>query len=152
VNAQFEQYEREVERGLADLATRLDQPAPNAEQIAALKRVVVAEARRLGRRQRRITRLRPWLGAAAAVLLTVGLSLPFGSTPREVVVATDHLDVVFSDWLDALDESGQQFTSLLGDDWLLETRGSGADEDGSLGDPLGSLEESLESFERIIGA
>ena len=151
MNAQFEQYEREVERGLADLATRLDQPAPNAEQIAAVKNTVAAEARRLGRRQRRITRLPPWLGAAA-VLLAVGLSLPFGSTPREAAVAIDHSDVVFSDWLDALDESGQQFTSLLGDDWLLETRGSDADEDGSLGDPLGTLEESLESFERIIGA
>ncbi|GAG33383.1 unnamed protein product, partial [marine sediment metagenome] len=100
-----------------------------------------------------IVALRPWIGAAAAVVLIVGLSLPFASTTQRALLAPGgNPELAFSDWVAALDESGQQFTSLLGDDWLLETPGSGAGENGDNGDPLDSLEESLESFERIIGA
>ena len=153
MDAKSEQHEREVDRELADLATHLDGPAPPPGRIAAIKNVVDAEARRLQRRQRRIVALRPWIGAAAAVALTVGLSLPFGSATRSVLLALDaNPEVAFSDWVQALDESGRQFTSLLGDEWLLEASGSGGEENGDAGNPLDRLQESLESFERMIGA
>ena len=153
MDVQFQQHEREVDRELADLATHLDSPTPRPERIAAIKNAVDVEARRLRRRQQRIVALRPWIGAAAAVLLTVGLSLPFGPTAYRPLLAPDESpEVAFGDWADALDETGRRFTSLLGDDWLLKASGPGGDEDGHMGDPLDSLEESLESFERMIGA
>lgn len=151
MDRQFEQYERDVDRELAALAEQLDGPALSAARVDAVKNAVDAEARRLQRRRRRVAALRPWIGAAAALALTVGLNLPFGSaTPRILLQSAGNPELAFNDWVNALDESGQQFTSLLGDDWLLETTGTG--ENGGNGDPLDSLEESLESFERIIGA
>jgi hypothetical protein len=153
MEGQFEQQEREVDRRIADLATLLDGPLPRPEHIAAVKNAVDREARRLRRRQRRLVGLRPWIGAAAAVALAVGLSLPFDSATRPALLAPyENPAVAFNDWVNALDESGRQFTSLLGDNWLLEASGSGGDENGDVGEPLDSLKESLESFEIIIGA
>jgi hypothetical protein len=153
MDPQFEQHERELDRQLADLAPHLDAPVPRSGLIAQVKSAVDAEARRLRRRNRRIVALRPWIGAAAAVLLTVGLSLPIGSDGHRVPFNLGPSSAIaFNDWVDALDETGQRFTALLGDEWLFETPGSGDNQGNGAGDPLDSLEESLESFERIIGA
>ena len=153
MDRQLEQNEREVDRQLGDLAEHLDAPGPRPERIAAITNAVDVEARRLRRRQRRIVALRPWISAAAAVLLSIGLSLPFASTARQALLGPDERpEVALDDWFDALNESGREFTRLLGDDWLLEAPASGDDENGDTGDPLDSLKESLESFERIIGA
>ncbi len=153
MNRHFERQQREIDQQLAELAGQLRAPALRSQCLADIKLAVGVEARRLQRRQRRFVVLRPWLGAAAALLLTVGLSLPRDSAPSRLVFDLgDNPDAVFADWVDALGESGQQFTMLFEDDWLFEDFGPGGEENGDAGDPFDSLEESLESFERIIGA
>ena len=41
---------------------------------------------------------------------------------------------------------------MLEDEWLIDGLGLGGEDDYESGDPLNSLEESLESFEGMIGA
>jgi len=149
----LEQHGHEVDRRLAELAEHLGAPAPRREHIAAIKDAIDAEARRLRRRERRIVRLRPWIGAAAAVLLTVGLSVPLGPRAYQALLAADEDPAVaFGNWVAALDETGERFTMLFGDDWYLGADGANGQENTDVGDSLDSLEESLESFERIVGA
>lgn len=153
MNAEFRQQQHEIDRQLAALAEHLRAPAPDPDSVAGIKTAVRKEARRLQRRDRRFAVLRPLVGAAAAVLLAVGLSLPGGSEPLGQIPAfDDDPAAVFSDWVDALEESGEQFARLLGDDWLFEGLESGGEKNGEVSDPLDSLEESLESFEQMIGA
>jgi hypothetical protein len=153
MDRQFEQHEREIDRQLADLAPHLDGPAPRREHIAAIKDLVALEAGRLRGRQRRLVALRPLIGAAAALLLTVGLSLPFGSSVhRATFTVDDDPEMIFGDWVDALDETGERFTRLFDDNWYLNVSGSKSDANTEVRDSLDSLEESLESFEGIIGA
>lgn len=150
MNAEFERQEREIDRQLAALAWHLRSPAPGRECVACVRAVVGAEARRLQRRQRLLMVLRASAGVAAALALALGLSLPRGSTPSgRWLDAGEKPDAVFVDWIDALGESGEQFTRLIEDDWLLEGFGPGGDENGD-GGPLDSLEESLERFERMM--
>ena len=153
MDAEFEQQQHEIDRQLAALAEQLRAPAPHPDSVAGVKAAVGEEARRLQRRDRRFAALRPLVGAAAAVLLAVGLSLPGGSEPLgQMSTLGDNPAAIFSDWVDALEESGEQFARLLEDDWLFEGLESGGEENGDAGDPLDSLEESLESFERMIEA
>jgi hypothetical protein len=145
----WQSQQPELDRQLADLAPRLAGPAPRPEHLATIRNAVAAEARRL----HRLAALRPWIGAAAAVLLTVGLSLPFGTGTRYPAALRDASpEAVFNDWVAALDDSGRQFAGLLESDWLLAPADSGAEENGDGSDPLESLEESLQSFEHMIGA
>ncbi len=153
MDRQFEQHGREVDRRLADLAEHLGAPAPRRERIAAIKDAIDVEARRLRRREGRIVALRPWIGAAAALLLTVGLSLPFGPGGYQALLAADeNPEVAFGNWVAALDETGERFARLFDDDWCLGADGPNGQENTDVGDSLDSLEESLESFERIVGA
>jgi hypothetical protein len=150
---QFQQHEREVDRELADLAPRFDRPSPRPERIAAIKDAIDAEARRLRRRERRIVALRPWIGAAAALLLTVGLSLPVGSRGYQALLAADEdPGVAFGNWMAALAETRERFAALFNDDWYLGAEGSNGEENTDVADSFDSLEESLESFARIMGA
>ncbi|MFQ5805037.1 MAG: hypothetical protein ACE5I3_01165 [Phycisphaerae bacterium] len=150
---EFQRQEREIDRRIAALATYLRAPAPRPGFLAEVKAALSAEAQRLQRRQRRLVALRPLAGVAAALLLAVSLSLPRGSSLSEQEFALGQSPgAVFADWVDALEESGEQFTKLLEEDWLFEGFGSGGGENGDVGDPLDSLEESLESFERMTGA
>jgi hypothetical protein len=153
MNAEFEQRQHEIDRQLAALAEHLRAPALHPDSVAGVKTAVREEARRLQRRDRRLVMLRPLVGAAAAVLLVVGLSLPGSSEPvGQISAFGDDPAAVFSDWVDALEESGEQFARLLGDDWLFEGLESGSERNGEVSDPLDSLEESLESFEQMIEA
>jgi hypothetical protein len=153
MNAEFEQQERKIDRGLAALATNLRAPAPRPERIADIKEAVSTEARRLQRRQRRLVALRPLVGVAAALLLLVGLNVPGGSGwSGQLFAPGEDPEAVFAGWVDALGESREQFTRLFEADWLPESPGPGAEQNGAGRDPLDSLEESLESFEQIIGA
>jgi hypothetical protein len=153
MDRQLEQHEREIDRQLAGLAPRLDGPAPRRERIAAIKDAIDVEARRLRRRERRIVTLRPWIGAAAALLLTVGLSLPFGPRGYQAPLAADEDPAVaFGNWVAALAETGERFAVLFDDDWYLGAEASDGEENADVADPFDSLEESLESFARMIGA
>jgi hypothetical protein len=153
MNPQLEQLERQIGRQLAELTPDLDAPAPRPECIAQLKVRVDAEARRLRRRQRRLVAARPWIGVAAAVLLAIGLSLPPAAGPGELVIGpVQDADAAFVGWLDALDQSEERFAALLEEDWLLNGSVPAGEENGEGIDPLDSLEQSLESFERMIGA
>jgi hypothetical protein len=153
MNAEFRQQEREIDRGLTALATNLRAPAPRPERIADIKAAMSAEAQRLRRRKGRLVALRPLVGIAAGLLLALVLSLPGGTRSSERMVAFDESPgVVFADWVDALGESREQFTRLLDAGWSPEGFGPGSEENGAGRDPLDSLEESLESFEKIVGA
>ena len=153
MNAEFRQRERELDRQLAAIAPHLDAPAPGEECIAHLRQAVDQEAQRLGRRRKLLVRARPWLGAAAALLLAVGLSLPTETgTHAPPVAAGDNPDEAFTNWVDALGESGEQFTRLLDDNWLLNASGTDGGENGEVVDPFDSLEESLQAFERMTEA
>jgi hypothetical protein len=152
MNAEFEQQQREIDRQIAMLAEHFGSAAPPADVVARVKSAVEAEAERLRRRDHRLVMLRPLLGAAAAFLLVVGLSLTSGNEPTDSSFAVGgDPDAVFAAWVDALDESGDQFTRLLGDDWLLMDPAPSDDGRSEDDDPLDSLEESLESLEQIIG-
>jgi hypothetical protein len=149
----FKRQEREISQQLAALATYLRAPAPCPQRIADVKAAVGAEAQRLQRRQRRFLTLRPLVGVAAAVVLVVVLSVPRGSGLSEPAFAgSEKPGAVFTEWVDALGASGEQFGRLLEEDWLFEGLGPGGEENGEGGGPFDSLEESLESFERMIGA
>lgn len=153
MDRQFEKHEREIDRQIADLARQIDAPAPRRERIAAIKDVVDAEARRLRGRERRLISLRPWIGAAAALLLLVGLSLPFGSSGRRMWSVPDaDPEAAFSDWVRAFDETDERFTALFDDGWYLNVNSATRDANAEVRDSLDSLQESLESFESIIGA
>lgn len=149
---ELKQLEREVERQLAELGEHLRAPGPSARCIASVRSAVSAEARRLRQRQRRLVLLRPWAGIAAAALLVLGLSLPRAFEASAVAVDLgEDADAIVVGWVDALVDSGEQFTRLLEEDWLLN--GSGAGDESTDGvDPLDSLEESLDSFAQLIGA
>jgi hypothetical protein len=152
VDAEFEQAQREVEREFAALRKLLDAPTPRAERLAEIKAAVDTEARWL-RSQRRFRRLRPWVGVAAAVLLMASLSLPSVWQPsRPIVAPGDDAETVFVDWVEALEESGEQLTWLLEEDWLLDIRRPGLEDDGQSGSPLDALEGSFEAFEQVLGA
>ncbi len=154
MDREFKRLEREIDRGLAALTPYLRAPPPPPGLTADIKAAASAEAQRLRWRQRRLIALRPMVGVAAALLLVVGLSLPRGSGLSEGVFALgESPEAVFSGWVDALGASGEQFTRLLEEGWVSESRfGPAGEENGEDGDPLDSLEESLESFEQMIGA
>jgi hypothetical protein len=152
MDAELKRQQREIDRQMAMLAENFSSAAPPADVIARVKSAVEAEAERLRQRDHRLVVLRPLLGAAAALLLAIGLSLTSGNVPTNSSFAVGgDPDAVFAAWVDALDESGDQFTRLLGDDWLLMDPAPSDDGRGEGDDPLDSLEESLESLEQIIG-
>lgn len=153
MNEEFKQLEREIERQLAGLAPYLGRPSARPESVDAVKAAVGEEARRLGRRERRRLALRPLVGVAAAALLMVGLSLPqrVGQPGPAFELAAD-ADATLADWVDALAESGEQFTRLLEEDWRFDGLGSEVDENGENSDPIDSLEESLQAFEQMMEA
>jgi len=153
MDREFERQERESDRQLTALARYLRAPTPRPKLIVDIKEAMSAEAQRLRRRQRRLVALRPLVGVAAALLLAVGLSLPRGSGLSEQMFSVgESPGQVFADWVDALGESREQFTRLLDAAWFPEGFGPGDEENGAGRDPLDTLEESLESFEQIIGA
>ena len=153
MNAEFDRQQHEIDRQVAALGGWLDSPTPRPDAVARVKTAVAEETGRLRRRDRRLAALRPLVGAAAALLLAVGLSLSGDPdlAGRSFTLGGDP-DAIFTDWVDALDESGGQFARLLEDDWLFEYSAPGNDEYDEFGDPLDSLEESLQSFEEIVGA
>lgn len=151
MTADMEHLERDVERQFAELGRLLD-ATPSAGAVERVKSAVDSELARLHRRDRLASVLRPWVGAAAAVLLAVGLATPRAAHPTDSLLAlSDNPEQAFSGWVKALDESGEQFAALLDDDWILDAYGAFGDDDGADIDPLDSLEESFESLERMIG-
>ena len=153
MNAQFEKLQRKIDRQLAALAPHLRAPALSPQRLASINAALADELRRLQRRQRYLVALRPWVAVAAAVLLAVGFNLPRGSRLLAPGLGlNESAELALADWADALGESGERFTRLFDEDWVLDDFGAGADDGGMGGDPLDSLRESLESFEQMIGA
>ncbi len=152
MDPRFEKQEREIDRQLAGLAERLDPPAPRPECLASIKANIDEQARRMRRRAMWVAAWRPWLGAAAALLLMVGLSLPPASKSTTKVHSWESPEAVFAGWVDALGESETRFALLLEDSMYIEGAGFYSESDGDIVDPFESLEESLESFEYMVGA
>jgi hypothetical protein len=153
MSADVDRQEREIERQLAELAPHLSAPAVPDACRARVQAAVGAEARWLRARERRFVALRPWLAAAAAVALAVGLGLP-GETERTGLVfnPNENPEAILADWVDALGDSGDRFARLLEVDWLAEGFDATGEDGNSGEDALDSLEESLESLERMIEA
>lgn len=153
MNADVNRQEREIERQLAELTPHLNAPAPSEACLARVRAAVGVETRRLRARARWFVALRPWMAAAAAVALAVGLGLPGGADRTGSVFDPDEsLDAILGDWVAALDDSGDRFARLLEVDWLAEGFDSTGEDSNTGEDALDSLEESLESFERMIEA
>lgn len=153
MGSDFDPRERETEREFTELALRLPGLSPQRACLERVKAAVDEEARRLRVRRRRLVALRPWVAAAAAVLLAVGLDPPGGSDSTGLPPdPARNPDAILADWVDALGESGEQFARLLDESWLSIGLGfgPGGDVDNEGPDPLDSLEESLESFERML--
>lgn len=145
------QLERELERQIDGLGRLLD-AAPSSASVERLKSALDEETSRIGRRQSLMSYVRVCMGAAAAVLLALGLTLPRAPQLQSSPFALDdNPEQAFTEWVDALDESGAQLTSLLDDGWFLDCYGDSDDASEVEGDPLNNLEESLESLERVIG-
>ena len=153
MSGNLEQLERELDRQIAELGERLRAPAPGPACLARVTAAVDAENRRLQRRGPRLALLRVCIGAAAAMLLGVGLSVTREAVPvEEVLHLEDDPEVAVTDWVDAMDESEERFTRLFEDQWLFEGLERGGNDAGESADPLKSVEESLESFEQMIEA
>ena len=152
MDPRFDNQERELDRRLAELADRLDVPAPRPECLASIKANMDGEVRRMQHREIRLSAWRPWLGAAAALLLTVGLSLPLGSKSAPRVILRDNPEIAFAGMLEALGESETRFALLFEESMCFEGSGSYSDPGSEVVDPFESLEDTLESFEYIMGA
>lgn len=147
----MKQLEREIERQF-DGVGRLFDAAPSPASVERVKSALDEEMSRIRRRDSLMSYVRACVGAAAAVLLTLGVTLPRSSQPPDWFVLDDNPEQAFSEWVDALDESGAQFARLLDGGWIFDCYGDFDNDIETDLDPLDSLEESFESLEHVIGA
>ena len=134
---QLAQLERLVEQE-AELLGNLSTPAPRPEVVDRVRQAVRAEAARLGGSRRTWMVTPRWVGAAAAVVLALGLQGVFSGS------RTPDAGELFDVWAEAVDDSSEQFTLLLDDDWML------AGDDGETGAQVEGLLDSLDSaFEQL---
>jgi len=147
---ELDRLEREADELLAGLAPHLRVPPPPAA-VARVRSAVSAEVRRLEARRQRLVALRPLAGlAAAVVLLAVGLRWPRAATSSAALLAAgEGPAAAFEKWVDALEESGDRFASLLEADWLLDALNGDAENTGAP-DPFESLDQSLQSLEQVV--
>lgn len=150
MNEDFKKLERESEHDLARLDRFFREEPPDVRLVASIQTAVKLEAGRLKTRKFRWLTLRAALGTAAAFLLTMTFFGPMhGKTTNAPMLPMP--EATFGDWLNALDETDQHFNSLLSADWLAES----TDWESKPGDVekwMDNLQESLQSFEGIIGA
>lgn len=139
MNDELDKLEREVEREM-DLLRDLPATSPALECVARVKASVGAEARRLARRRRVLRWTGTGMGAAAVLLIAVGMVLWHGRQPR----GFSSSDAALAEWATALDESNARLASLLsvaGD--------TSADENAELDELFRGLDESLWHFENL---
>lgn len=139
----LKQLERQVERDM-ELLRALPPAALRAEVLTRIQGSVRREAERIARMRNTLRGLRALAGAAAALLLALGISASI--TGRLAVVDNDH-EVLVSDWTAAWEESTTRVAGLV------EPGGAdlpdGADAETELDDVLRSLDQSLERFESL---
>lgn len=139
--------EREVERGLAALASELEVGEPRSAAVQRVRAAVAEEARRMHALERQRGAWRPLVGMAAAVALVLVLHVPMTSGPQAPLAGAWDPNDALQTWAEAADESSRRVTQSL--NGSLEASDN---ERESGDDPFQSVEESFELFERMIGA
>jgi hypothetical protein len=147
MSEEFEKFESELEREYARLGDLLNADAPKPELVARIQRAVAGEASRQKWRRKRLFALRTAVSTAAALLLLLFVALPRHPAAVAPPAASD---ASFAEWVAALDETDASFATLLDTDWLTATPSRDGDS-GSMEGVIESLDESLQSFESIIG-
>jgi hypothetical protein len=150
MNGDRSEAEIRIERAFNALAPHLDVECPR-DLSERVRHAVCAETRR----QRTFGRLRaasPWLAAAAAALLVLGLRLPFvvESPPLEQYAA-GHPDAFLEEWAEAGAEAGERLTMLIDQTWWPDDALS-TDPDESAEEALYAFDETFEALQEAVGA
>jgi len=139
-----ESLSQTIDADLRALAPRFDAPLPPA----ASRRIRAAVAAAAAARSRRA----PWLPlaplAAAAALLAALAPLPLA---RPLAAPPVDPDQALLEWSMAYAASADRVAMLYGDELLPDDAGEG-DEDAADYDAIDSFEESMDTFEHILGA
>lgn len=135
--------QRDVERDMT-LLTALPRELPSATAQEQLQAAVLAAAREGTRRRRWLTVARTLTGAAAAILLVLGLLST--NTPNGTVEDMATADALLRDWGLAYDESAERVGELIEGGWVDERFGDTEDPEAELDALLNSLDTSLDDL------
>ncbi len=143
---ELDNLEREVEREMALLRSLPAEPLDRAcvDRVTA---AVVAEAARIGRTRRRRAWVRVSLGAAAAVLLALGVRQMWPRT--SATLSAPDADAQLQQWAAALDESDDRVAALAAEGWSRGDTGNQSEEDEELEELFHSVDQSLLHFEEL---
>ncbi len=136
------QLERRVEREMAALRA-LPDIQPGRACIERVQAAVIAAGARNSGWGPWPWQARPWIGAAAALVLAIGWVT---QTPPATPVDPETL---LADWASAWEESSERLVVVLDEGWLFGAGDDGVDEDAELDDLFQGLDQSFDRFEAL---